>query len=76
MEVDVTYFKEHTGILVEGLRKTTKRLSEDGRPLHQDFNPRSQEYREGGLTTINQRYIILKPGYKLPDVKVVPVLYC
>jgi hypothetical protein len=47
----VAYFNLDPGICTEGMRKTTKNLSQDSQSLGQDLNPGSPEYDAGVLTT-------------------------
>jgi hypothetical protein len=41
----------YPGICLEGLRKTTKNLSQDSQSLGQDLNPGPPKYNAGVLTT-------------------------
>jgi hypothetical protein len=44
-------FRYYSGIRLEGLRGTTKNLSQDSKSLDRDLNPGPPEYQVGVLTT-------------------------
>jgi hypothetical protein len=48
----------YPSICLEGLRKTTKNLSQDTRSPVRDLNPGPPEYEEGVLTTQLQRSVV------------------
>jgi hypothetical protein len=56
-EAVVAYFRYKPGICLDGLRETTKTLSQDSVSPGRYLNPRSPEYEAGLLTTLPRRWI-------------------
>jgi hypothetical protein len=46
----------YLGIFLEGLRNTTKVLSQDNRSLRRELNQKPLEYKEGLITTQLRRF--------------------
>jgi hypothetical protein len=51
MEVVRTYFKVLSSICLQGLRKTTKNLSQDSQSPGQELDPKAPEYEARQLTS-------------------------
>jgi hypothetical protein len=57
-EAIMASFEVLSRICLEGLRKTTKNLSQDSRSPGRDLNPGPPEYKAGVLTTRAQHSIL------------------
>jgi hypothetical protein len=64
-------FRYYPGIRLEGLRKTTKSLSQDSRSLGQDLNPVPHEYEVGPFLYRLLLYICTSPTHAI-DFKTLP----
>jgi hypothetical protein len=64
------------GICLEGLRKTTKNLSQDSRSPGRDLNPGPPEYEAGVLTTRPRRLVVhMKDSYDNKHLLMIHVQY-
>jgi hypothetical protein len=61
-------FRYYLGICLEGLRKTTKNLSQVSRSPGRDLNPGPPEYEAGVLTT-RPRRSVPRVGGKAPSTQ-------